>query len=403
MSALLLRLRAVLDRRFAAVVVLLLAVAAVGGWATYTAHVAPGTHTEERTVDAWSVEGSYTHGAAVTEAATDTAFEPGATVRNRTSYFQRVMPVLDGAFVYESDGVEVPTRVEFRHRLLVRSVGQESGDGKRTVYWQQTRDLGRSEATVQPDGRATSAFRVNVTRTIQHARNVSMRLGSPGRIQLRVRTVLTATRQRESAEPHELTFALPIEPKSTIYRVEGDPRTAEFARTETVSVPNEPGPAGVFGGPVALAVGALGVVTLIGARLRGRLAPSEAERDWLDYREDRTDFEEWITTMRLPNLDPSRPVAEAESLADLVEFAIDTDAGVIRNPDDGAYYVIHRDALYTYRPPAGPDESPGHVATETEDEAPAATNGSPDAIASDGTPDEVGHGAGLPDDVPGGE
>jgi hypothetical protein len=47
-----------------------------------------------------------------------------------------------------------------------------------------------------------------------------------------------------------------------------------------------------------------------------------------------------------------RPQAEASSLKDLVDFAIDNDTGVVEDPETGVYYAVTGDLLYTYRPPA---------------------------------------------------
>lgn len=57
---------------------------------------------------------------------------------------------------------------------------------------------------------------------------------------------------------------------------------------------------------------------------------------------------EWINQMRIPDEIRERERIEADSLADLVDFAIDTNNSVIE--DDG-YYVLHDGMLYTYDPP----------------------------------------------------
>ncbi|MFB6183723.1 MAG: DUF5305 domain-containing protein [Haloarculaceae archaeon] len=351
MESIRLRVRAVLEQHLDVVLVTLLVCAAVGGWITYGAYAVTETHTEQRTVEQWSVEGSFTHRSTVRESANTTVFEPGETVSNRTTYFQRIMPVLRGQFVLETRGTDAPVDVHVRQQLVVRSVEPRSDEKKPLVYWQQTRPLGEKTVTLSSTRRAAVPYRVNVSDRMRMARNVSSRLGSPGRVEMRIRAIVTATPQDAPARRRTTTFALPIEMDSTIYLPQPKPRTETFTRTETVTVPTKPGPLGAFGGPALVVAALVGAVGLSGARLRGLISLSETEREWLRYRDNRVDFDDWITTIRLPDDRKTGSVAEANTLTDLVEFAIDTDNGVIHDPDDGAYYVVHDGTVYTYRPP----------------------------------------------------
>jgi len=351
------RARALANRWAGSLLVLALLLAAVGGWMTYGAYAAPGTHTEERTVEEWSVEGSFSHRATVNDAADGTVFEPGTTVRNRSVYFQRVMPVLEGEFSLAYADADAPVDLRMEQRLVVRSVEPAARDEEPTVYWEQRRTLGATEATLRPGQRTSLPFSVNVTRTTQRASNVSERLGDPGEIRVSVDVAVAATRQTAGAETHRLNFTLPIESQTGIYRVAAQPRRETFSRTETVEVPNDPGPVREVGGPLLLLVGALGAVGLVVARRNGVTAVSDAEREWLAYRDDRTDFEEWISTARLPDESYRLPEADAASLADLADIAIDTDNPVVFDPDTQAYHVLHDGVRYSYEPPAVTDET----------------------------------------------
>lgn len=65
----------------------------------------------------------------------------------------------------------------------------------------------------------------------------------------------------------------------------------------------------------------------------------------------------------------ARSLVEADSLAGLVDFAIDTDNSVIEAPDADAYYVRHDGYLYCYRPPrsdGGNDETADGSVSETD-------------------------------------
>jgi len=92
------------------------------------------------------------------------------------------------------------------------------------------------------------------------------------------------------------------------------------------------GPLRTIGGPLLLVVGIVAGAGLSYARYEGSLDVSEAERAYLSYRDDRSEFDEWITRIRLPPEAHDRPVAYADSLRDLVDFAIDNETGVIEDP-----------------------------------------------------------------------
>lgn len=347
-----LRIRAILERWFTVLLVALILLAGVGAWATYSAHIAPGTHEEERVVDQWRVEGSFSHQATVTEAAQGTVFEPGSVVKNRTVYFQRVMPVLDGEFALSHTGSN-PLDVRIQRHLVVQSAEPTRGDEQSVVYWQERRSLGTTKATVQPNQQTAIPFEVNVSQTIQDAYNVSERLDSPGQIETQLEVSVLATPQGTGDE-QQLTFSLPIVAQSSIYQVEGEPQGQTFSETETVRVPNEPEPLYSIGGPFALLLGVVGCLGLWTTYSRGMLALSETDREWLAYKDDRTDFDEWITTIDPPTEVTTSPTAEAATLADLVNFAIDTDNAVLTPSNESVYYVIHDETKYQYQPPANP-------------------------------------------------
>ena len=345
-----LRARAVLDRWFPVVVAVFVVLAGVGAWAAYGAYVAPGTTVEERTVDEWRVTGGFDHRATVTPPANGTAFEPGTTVENRSVYFTAVMPELEGSFTLGYGG-EGPAAVRLDERVRVRSA-EGTGDEEPTVYWKQSRALESGNATLQPGGRLRVPFSLNVTQAVVDAEAVNGRLGSPGQVQVDI--VVDVVVDRQNGPAQNLSFVLPIRPEGSLYRVESGAREETFSRTERVTLREEPGAAGTVGGPVLAAAGVVGLAGLVVARRRGLVALSADERAWLDYRDDREDFDEWVTTVRLPDEARDLPVAEAGSLADLVDFAIDTDNAVMETPGERTFHVVHDGYRYTFTAPSVP-------------------------------------------------
>jgi hypothetical protein len=365
------------------ILVACLLVAGAGAVLAHGGYVDPGSHQEQRVVDEWGVNGSFSHGSTVRDPTNETPFEDGSTVRNRQVYFQRVMPVLSGEFRFRTPGADAPVNFTIERQLVVESTETTRGDEEPTVYWRDTRPLGTNRTTKQPGATETVPFAVNVTRTVEEAENVSERLDSPGQIRTRVLVTVVATRQVDGAETRRLTYRLPITAESGVYRVDSAPSTERFTETETVTVPNDPSALQRFGGPLALLGGLAGVVGLAVARSRDAIGTSEAEREWLAYRNDRADFDEWITTIRLPDEARQLPVAEAETLADLVDFAIDTDSGVVEEPGGGAYHVVHDGYRYTFEAPAAPATDPLWVAGTTAD-----ADAEPDSDSTTGSGDE---------------
>lgn len=352
-----LRLRQGLDRWAPVVVLAFLVVAAVGGWQVYAAYLAHPTHQEQRTVDEWGLTGSFTHGAIVSEAAAGTVFVPGTVVSNRSVYFQRAMPELDGTFRLDYTGSDAPLTVSIDRTLVIESVEAGTSGGQRTVYWHEERPLGTNETTIGPGGDVSVPFAVNVTRTVDEARAMNQQLGAPGRIDVRVHTAVVATREADGATVRRAHFDLPIQVSSSLYRVQADPHTETYSRTETVTVPTQPSPLQRAGGPLVGVLGLLGAGGIAFAHRRGSILPTEDERRWLVYRRERTDFDEWITTARLPETLASRPKATVDSLADLVDFAISTQGAVLESPDGDVYTVLHDGVRYTFEAPSDPKES----------------------------------------------
>jgi hypothetical protein len=330
-------------------VVVLLVVALAGGWATYTAHVSPGTTTEQEVVSEWAVTGDFDHGATVTRQ--NPVYDTGTRLSNRSTYFTGIAPELDGRFLTR---VQAASASDLSVSLDTDLVLQSADDEQ--VYWRV--DSGLTDRTVDdvtPGSTVAVPFSVNATEVERRLEEVSDSLGgSPAEPTVFVAVDVTVqgvvNGQQQSAS---FTERLTIAPGGGTYSVTQPQAVGEqFQRTEPVAVPAEYGPLRTVGGPLAGLAALAGLGALVIARRRGELALSETERALLDYQSDRSEFDEWITQIRLPDPAFEKPAAEAASLRDLVDFAIDTDAGVVESPDESAYYVVGDEFLYIYRPPS---------------------------------------------------
>ena len=344
-----LRLRAVLDRQFTIVLGVLVVIALLGGWMTYTAHAAPEPTTEQR-VTAWEVTGNFTHSATV--AADNSLYEQGRTLTDRPIYFTRLSPELDGTFATSYDARDSGNLNQtVSLSLVMRNVDQDDGSDSQTVYWQRTEPLDSTTVDSLAPG---EQVRVSFSQDMRDVRAEIERIrdevgGSPGETEVLVRaTVRSEGTVNGNTVGETDAFTLPIVFDGGGYRVSGaDPTVESYETSRTVAATQPGGPLRTLGGPVLLlvALGSIGAVTA------SREDLSEADQALMAYEDDREAFDEWISTIELPAAAFDRPRAEATSLAALVDFAIDTNNGVIEDPDEERYYVLHDDYLYTYRPP----------------------------------------------------
>lgn len=352
-----LRTRATLGRYATVFVVACVVLAAAGAFVAYEAHGTPNTTTETRTVDEWRLSGSFAHQAAVRANANTTAFEPGSTVENRSTYFAPVMPELEGAFAVGYAGEGAPVDVRVTQRVVVRSVEPTAGEEGATVYWRETRPLDATRTTLQPGDRARVPFAVNVSETFERARNESDRLGDPGRIEARVVVDVAAVRRTDDGTNRTVSFVLPIENDGGLYHVRDGSRTARFNQSTTVTVADPPGPMRAYGGPIAVVGGLGGAVALAVARRRDVVGVTPTERAYLDYRDDRADYADWITTATLPASALDRQRVVVDSLAGLADVAIDAGERVVHDETRDAYVVVHGDYAYTFQPPDDPHDA----------------------------------------------
>jgi hypothetical protein len=354
--------RLLLEGWFAVVVVVAVVVAAVGGVATYTAYVSPGTTTEQRQVSSWEATGTYELAATVSEP--NPLYPVGTELADRPAYFLSVSPSAEGrfSFGYEaSDGGSVDVTIQ---QVLVLRAIESGSDGGPVEYWRLTEPLGaESETGVAPGERVDIAFERNVSATYDRMAGISERLGgTPGTTQLLVvSTVEFAGTVNGDDIDRTATYRLPIEVSGTTYQpgaVAGD--GLDGSTTERITRQRTYGPLYRVGGPAALSVGLVAVAGLAYGRYDDRFTVSAAERTTLEFESTREEFDDWITTARLPEAVLARPRVEVHSLSGLVDTAIDIDARVFETPTGDAFYVVDEGILYVYESPtAGLDATLG--------------------------------------------
>lgn len=345
---------------------LLLAVAVLlgllGGFLTYTTLLDPGTDTETREVSSWESSGEFAHRATVVNGTA--AFAEGSTLRNRSVYFRKITPTMNGSFAYTyraTGGGDLT--VETTVSLVFRSIEQaQEEQGNATVFWRDSRVLRRERAEgVAPADRVTASFSTNVSAAADQLRQIDEQLGgTPGQLEVAVvaETVITGTRNGQPVDVTR-TYRLPIDPSDGVYRVE-DPGavTESGSQTTQVTVPATYGSLRRLGGPALLVLSLAAVVGLAYGKWTDRLAVTATEREWLAYRSERDAYDEWITTGRV-DADATEESITVDSLRGLVDIAIDTNNRVIEDEHRGTFLVLDDGRRYRFEGPPEPSQRGG--------------------------------------------
>lgn len=349
-----LRARAVLSNRGVEVAVLLVVLALIGGWITYTTHVDPGTETEERVVTSWSRTAGFEHGAIVRQS--NPVFDEGDRLSNRSVYFTQVAPVLEGNYTLgyaATDGETLTATIDLA--LVVQGATGEEGA---EPLWRTETTIDRRSATdLRPGETLRVPFSIDVPAVRNQSEDIASTLGTVGETEIFVRASVRLERGGEQgADERTFNQTLGVVPEPDVYRVtDGGQSIEQYETTETVQVTRGHGFPRTVGGPLVLLLSVVGLLGLGLGHQSNAFALTEQEREWLAYRTDRAEFEEWIHTVQLPSEVHDLPQARAASLAALVDFAIDVDSGVVESPDGDVFYVIHDGFLYTYTAPLPPD------------------------------------------------
>jgi hypothetical protein len=349
------------EAQFAVILAVFVVVALAGGWVVYSTHVDPGTERVERTASSWETASEFEHRAVVTKA--NPLYELGSNRTGRSVYFADVAPRFEGAYEYSYDATDqgdLNASVELA--VVMRGVEQPDRSENVTVLWERTRQLSAERReSVSPGETVSLPFSVNATALANRTGQLEDRLGEPSdetRLFLRATVNASGSLNGQSVERSRV-HAMALAFGEGTYRVrDAGPDVESFERTETVVRERSYGAVRAAGSPLLLLFGLGGVGAFGFARRHDALALSGAERERLSYLDDREQFDEWISTIELPSAAFELPEARAESLGNLVDFAIDTDNGVVESPEEEAFFVVHDGYLYSYCPPALASEHP---------------------------------------------
>ena len=329
-----------------------LIVGLLGGVATYQAHVDPGTERVEETVSTWSLTGQYDHSATVRRS--NPVFPAGATLQNRSVYYSTVTPVASIEPTVGYQASEGSLTLDLSTELVFRRVST-GDDGGSTVYWEERESLeSRTVQGLEPGTSASVPLSLNIPELRSQSQTLSEQVGGPGETR-----VLLITQARTDGtvggEPVSLTrqYTTRIQLSEEYYQVaDAAPSTETFERTNVITRPRDPGMLTAGGGPLGVVVGLLGLVSVY--LIKRKTPLSDDEQAYLQFASEREKFEEWLHDVRLPEIVRDRPQAEAGSLSDLVDVAIDTDNAVHVERRDGTevFTVPHGDILYVYKAPS---------------------------------------------------
>jgi hypothetical protein len=384
------RVRALLDGQFWVAVALLGALVLGGGYLTYDTYADPGFQVEQRPGEGATYVRSISHRATVQQP--NPVFDQGETLVDRSAYFTRLTPRVNGTFSFTySASQDGDLATDVRLELRLRSVG-EGGEGQGTFeYWSVTRQLDAVEReSLAPDEELEVTFSRNVSALFNESARIDERVGgTPGTKLVRIVAIVEADGEVNGRDV-AWTREYPVEfvDEDSIYRVETPGRVTNATNTtRTVRVQNTFGPLREGGAPLLALLGVVGLGALGFARYRGALALTDAERAYRTYERSRSEFDDWITTARIDPETFDGERIDVGTLDGLVDVAIDSDRRVLEDAATGACYCRIDGLVYRYDPPPEPPEGP--LARVGQRGGPAENSGRPDEWA-DGDPADEG-------------
>ncbi len=341
-----LRLRLLADQYASVVLIGLILLTFIAGGFAYTTVTASPPEPETVVVANWSEQGSFTHGAVVQNE--NPLFDTGNRLSDRPGYYQQVTPAIDGMYAYSYTAPSGDVRVDIETTLIKQSV---TTDGN--VLWRDDTALDqRRVAGISPGERVTTDFEINVAESVARIDAIEEGLGATrGETELFVRTSVTTvgTVANESVRTSH-TNQLTIEPEGGFYTVSSDGRYEQSHPIRAEQSPDQEVADAALSPWLLLTLLALtGSIGFGIMHLRGHTSLSPFQRRRYERQQTRREFDDWITTGELPD-SVDDPEVTVGSLEGIIDVAIDSDARVIEDAEQGAYYVVGENVVYVFRP-----------------------------------------------------
>lgn len=274
-----------------------------------------------------------------TTAAADTSmYDRGDRLEDQPVYLRNAAPTATltaEAAVLDASEVELNQTVTLVYEARTR-------DG--TMFWQNRERLSYSEAQID---QVTTEATLDIDEIANRHQSIAADLGDGGSahvyilIETNYRTETYAGTMTERSDLSLRTDSYTIEPMdatethgTSIAETRPD-ASSGIALGETLFLPHLTFVLGIVG---SLAAGG----AIVGHRFRHEVDPA-VETAAIHYER----YEEWISRGTLPSIDPQTAVV-METLADLVDVAIDTDGRVIYDSTQGCYAVVDGTSVYVF-------------------------------------------------------
>lgn len=320
------------------------------GWLVFTVHVGEETRTEERIETSWQAEGEINYTATIEES--NPVYPVGTELTEQPAFPAELAPTVTGTITYGFEQADEGSLDVTMSIMLVREYTQTVDDVEYPI-WREEEQLEHStHEGLAPGDRAELGFELHALDALNRTEDIASAFGTrSGDTKLIITVEKSGEVNGESIANSDSKYLVLSEQDGIYTLISEGSLGDEVVETTWVEVPANPPLWKQVAGPLLLVLTGITGTMLFGARRLGWLTVSDHERQRLIYLDDREEFDEWIATIELPTSIYNRPIAEADSLQTLVEFAVDMNATVIEDPELGIFVVEKNGHLYVFDPP----------------------------------------------------
>lgn len=285
-----------------------------------------------------------------TDAATVTGdselYDRGTVIRDSPVYLTQTAPKV--TVTVETNVSDGSLQAADRRLALVYRAERDG-----TVYWRNSTILAGESGSVSSGSTTTSAT-VDVEAVQRRIQTLSRETGA----RTVVDAVLTHRVAYETAtDEGELRSTAALSVSERTYSLSDGLEASEtHVQRRQVTRPDSVETRTLFGGRLTVAnwtswFGPTALVFLVGAGHAAVVARRRHDVAALERRLERDRFSEWVSRGRIPDAVDERRVP-VDSLADLVDVAIDADRRVVYDTERSLYVLFDDDVAYTYAPPS---------------------------------------------------